>query len=161
MPSQRSAHTTGQARARAGHRAKQAQASAHNGSSSSTMWPSAAAHSAPSHSASSNGSEIGHAARTMGSSAESMGTLSAGRRGGCSLAAAELTSSSQRGACWGGICDAATARLQNMAPMRRAVERCGDCAPGRLCVHHHACATQRDAALAAEIGAAWAVFVTR
>jgi len=43
--------------------------------------------------------------------------------------------------------------------MRRAVERCGDCAPGKLCSCHVACSTQRDAALAAEIGAAWAVFV--
>jgi hypothetical protein len=43
--------------------------------------------------------------------------------------------------------------------MRRAVERCGDCAPGKQCSYHLACATQRDAALAAEIGAAWAVFV--
>lgn len=43
--------------------------------------------------------------------------------------------------------------------MRRQVERCGDCAPGKQCANHQACATQRDAALAAEIGAAWAVFV--
>jgi hypothetical protein len=43
--------------------------------------------------------------------------------------------------------------------MRRAVERCGDCTPGAQCTNHLACATQRDAALAAEIGAAWAVFV--
>jgi hypothetical protein len=50
--------------------------------------------------------------------------------------------------------------LQNAAWMRRAVERCGDCAPGKQCPNHFACATQlRDAALAAEIGAAWAVFV--
>jgi hypothetical protein len=43
--------------------------------------------------------------------------------------------------------------------MRRAVERCGDCAPGKLCPNHLACATQPDAALASEIGAAWASFV--
>jgi hypothetical protein len=43
--------------------------------------------------------------------------------------------------------------------VRRQLERCGDCAPGRQCANHLACATQRDAALAAEIGAAWAVFV--
>jgi hypothetical protein len=43
--------------------------------------------------------------------------------------------------------------------VRRQLERCGDCAPGRQCAHHLACATQREAALAAEIGAAWAVFV--
>jgi hypothetical protein len=49
--------------------------------------------------------------------------------------------------------------LQNAASMRRAVERCGDCAPGKQCSYHLACATQRDAALASEIGAAWAVFV--
>jgi len=46
-----------------------------------------------------------------------------------------------------------------MRSSRRAVERCGDCAHGQQCAHHLACATQRDAALAAEIGAAWAVFV--
>jgi hypothetical protein len=46
-----------------------------------------------------------------------------------------------------------------MQQVRRQVERCGDCAPGRQCPNHLACATQRDAALAAEIGAAWAVFV--
>lgn len=40
-------------------------------------------------------------------------------------------------------------------------ERCGDCAPGKQCPNHLACATQHDAALAAEIGAAWAVFVRR
>ena len=43
--------------------------------------------------------------------------------------------------------------------VRRQLERCGDCAPGQQCANHLACATQRDAALAAEIGAAWAVFV--
>jgi hypothetical protein len=45
--------------------------------------------------------------------------------------------------------------------VRRAVERCGECAHGGQCANHRACATQRDAALAAEIGAAWAVFVRR
>jgi hypothetical protein len=43
--------------------------------------------------------------------------------------------------------------------MRRQVERCGDCAHGQQCANHLASTTQRDAALAAEIGAAWAVFV--
>jgi hypothetical protein len=43
--------------------------------------------------------------------------------------------------------------------VRRQLERCGDCAHGQQCANHLACATQRDAALAAEIGAAWAVFV--
>ncbi|MGH9884652.1 MAG: hypothetical protein ACREBE_03940 [bacterium] len=43
--------------------------------------------------------------------------------------------------------------------MRRQLERCGDCAPGRQCANHLACAAERDAALAAEIGVAWAIFV--
>ena len=43
--------------------------------------------------------------------------------------------------------------------VRRSVERCGDCAPGRPCPGHLACATQPDAALAAEIGIGWATFV--
>jgi hypothetical protein len=43
--------------------------------------------------------------------------------------------------------------------VRRSVERCGDCAPGRQCPGHLACATQPDAALAAEIGIGWATFV--
>lgn len=43
--------------------------------------------------------------------------------------------------------------------MRRLVERCGDCAPGRQCANHIACATDRNAALAAEIGIGWATFV--
>ena len=43
--------------------------------------------------------------------------------------------------------------------MRRASECCGDCAPGQLCPGHLACATHPDAALAAEIGIGWAVFV--
>src|SRR5258706_512773 len=43
--------------------------------------------------------------------------------------------------------------------MRRAAERCGDCAPGRLCPGHLACATQPDAALAAAIGVGGATFV--
>ncbi len=50
---------------------------------------------------------------------------------------------------------------QNAAAMRRAMERCGDCRPGVQCANHQACATHHDAALAAEIGAAWAVFVRR
>jgi len=41
------------------------------------------------------------------------------------------------------------------------MERCGDCRPGVQCANHRACATHHDAALAAEIGAAWAVFVRR
>jgi len=45
--------------------------------------------------------------------------------------------------------------------VRRAVERCGECAPSRLCPGHQACATQPDAALAAQIGVAWAMFVRR
>lgn len=48
--------------------------------------------------------------------------------------------------------------LQNTA-VRRRLERCGDCAPDRQCANHLACATERDAALAAGIGAAWALFV--
>jgi hypothetical protein len=43
--------------------------------------------------------------------------------------------------------------------MQRAQERCGDCAPGHQCPGHLACATQPDAALAAEIGVGWATFV--
>lgn len=43
--------------------------------------------------------------------------------------------------------------------MRRAIERCGDCAPGKQCSYHAACASQPDAALASQIGAAWARFV--
>jgi hypothetical protein len=43
--------------------------------------------------------------------------------------------------------------------MRRQGERCGDCSPAQQCANHAACATQRDARLAAEIGAGWAVFV--
>jgi hypothetical protein len=43
--------------------------------------------------------------------------------------------------------------------VRRRLERCGDCAHGQQCANHLACATQRDATLAAEIGAAWAMFV--
>ena len=39
------------------------------------------------------------------------------------------------------------------------MERCGECTPSARCPNHEACVTQRDAALAAEIGAAWAVFV--
>jgi hypothetical protein len=46
-----------------------------------------------------------------------------------------------------------------MRQVRRRVERCGDCSHGAQCANHRACATQRDAALASEIGAAWAVFV--
>jgi hypothetical protein len=46
-----------------------------------------------------------------------------------------------------------------MPPARRQLERCGDYTPGQQCANHLACATQRDSALAAEIGAAWAVFV--
>jgi len=46
-----------------------------------------------------------------------------------------------------------------MRHVRRKLERCGDCAPAGRCAHHQACVTQPDAALAAEIGAAWAVFV--
>jgi hypothetical protein len=48
-----------------------------------------------------------------------------------------------------------------MRQVRRRLERCGDCKPGEQCAHHQACATQPDAALASEIGAAWAVFVRR
>jgi hypothetical protein len=43
--------------------------------------------------------------------------------------------------------------------MRRAIERCGECAPGKQCPYHFACANQSDAALASQIGAAWARFV--
>jgi hypothetical protein len=43
--------------------------------------------------------------------------------------------------------------------MRRAVERCSDCAPAQQCLNHLACAAQPDAALASEIGAAWVSFV--
>jgi hypothetical protein len=43
--------------------------------------------------------------------------------------------------------------------MRRAVERCSDCAPGQPYPNHLACATQHYAALASEIGAASASFV--
>jgi len=43
--------------------------------------------------------------------------------------------------------------------VRRQQERCGDCTPAARCANHQACATQRDAALASEIGAAWALFV--
>jgi hypothetical protein len=46
-----------------------------------------------------------------------------------------------------------------MRQVRRKLERCGDCTPAARCANHQACATQRDAALAAEIGEAWAVFV--
>lgn len=42
--------------------------------------------------------------------------------------------------------------------MRRNVERCGECKPAARCANHEACATQLDAALASEIGAAWARF---
>jgi len=35
-------------------------------------------------------------------------------------------------------------------------DRCEDCAPGKLCWGHLACATQPDAALAAAIGVGWA-----
>jgi hypothetical protein len=45
--------------------------------------------------------------------------------------------------------------------VRRGDERCGDCAPGRQCPNHLACASQREAALAAEIGVGWALFVRR
>jgi len=41
----------------------------------------------------------------------------------------------------------------------RSVERCTECAPGWPCPEHQACATQPDAAIASEIGAAWARFV--
>jgi hypothetical protein len=43
--------------------------------------------------------------------------------------------------------------------VRRQLERCGDCTPAARCANHQECATQRDAALASEIGAAWGVFV--
>jgi hypothetical protein len=43
--------------------------------------------------------------------------------------------------------------------VRRNLERCGECTPAARCANHQACATQRDAAFASEIGAAWAVFV--
>jgi hypothetical protein len=43
--------------------------------------------------------------------------------------------------------------------VRRQQERCGECTPAARCANHQACATQRDAALASEIGAAWAAFV--
>ena len=45
--------------------------------------------------------------------------------------------------------------------VRRNLERCGESTPAARCANHHACATERDAALAAEIGAARAVFVRR
>jgi hypothetical protein len=43
--------------------------------------------------------------------------------------------------------------------VRRKLERCGECTPAARCANHQTCASQRDAALAAEIGAAWAMFV--
>jgi hypothetical protein len=46
-----------------------------------------------------------------------------------------------------------------MRQVRRKLERCGDCTPAGRCANHQACATQRDAALASEIGEAWALFV--
>jgi hypothetical protein len=52
-----------------------------------------------------------------------------------------------------------SARAAKCDMVRRSVERCGDCAPGRLCPGHFACASQSDAALAAEIGVGWATFV--
>lgn len=45
--------------------------------------------------------------------------------------------------------------------MGRNLERCGECTPAARCANHQACVTHRDAALASEIGAAWAVFVRR
>ena len=46
-----------------------------------------------------------------------------------------------------------------MRQVRCNLERCGECTPAGRCANHQACVTQRDAALAAEIGAAWAEFV--
>jgi hypothetical protein len=49
--------------------------------------------------------------------------------------------------------------LQDDAGMSRRIERCGDCSPQRQCTNHVACATHRDASIAAEIGVGWAEFV--
>lgn len=50
-------------------------------------------------------------------------------------------------------------RCRKLRRVRRQLERCGECAPGRPCPNHQACASQHDAALASAIGAAWAGFV--
>src|SRR4051812_24676420 len=57
------------------------------------------------------------------------------------------------------ICTPRLACWSKMRHMRRQLERCGDCSPAARCANHEACATHRDAALASEIGEAWAVFV--
>ena len=46
-----------------------------------------------------------------------------------------------------------------MRPVRRFVEKCGECSPRSQCANHLACAKHADAKLAAAIGIGWAEFV--
>jgi len=62
--------------------------------------------------------------------------------------------------CRAGICTCPDAAAwSKIRHVRRNLERCAECTPAARCVNHQACATRRDASLASEIGAAWAVFV--